>query len=301
MFEVKKLLCSILVFSVFFSEAQEIDVRGGFLADSIKIGIVVPYTLSASYSRNQTIVFPDSTYSFAPFEIDHKVYFPTRSTAEKSYDSVVYYLTSFEIHSIQRLKLPVFVVHPRDCTAVFANEDSVFLQQLIAQVPDSLSIEELPLKTNTTYQAVSWLLNYPLLLIAGAILVVVVVLGWLVFGKRIRKYFALRRLDRNHRKFNEEFGHAVDRLQRGFSTQLAESTLLLWKQYMERLTSSPITKYTSKEIFQLVRDESLAKALQKIDMTIYRQSNGLEQEPLMELQRFSQDQFNQKVQELKNG
>ncbi|MGE0587641.1 MAG: hypothetical protein AB7O48_03650 [Cyclobacteriaceae bacterium] len=297
----KKLLCSILVLTVFFCEAQEIDVRGGFLGDSIKIGIVVPYTLSASYNRNQTIVFPDSTYSFAPFEIDHKVYFPTRSTAETSYDSVVYYLSTFEIDSIQRLKLPVFVVHPQDCTAIFADEDSVFLQQLIAQVPDSLSIEDLPLKTNTAYHAVSWLLNYPLLLIAGGILIVVVIVGWLVFGKRIRKYFALRRLNRNHKRFNEEFGHSVNQLKQGFSTQLAESTLLIWKQYMERLTSSPITKYTSKEIFHLLHDQSLADALKKIDKTIYRESSQLEQEPLLELQRFSQDQFKQKVEELKNG
>ena len=285
----------------FLSTAQEVTVRGQFQQDSIKIGIVFPYTLSAQYPKSETVVFPDSTYSFAPFEFDHKTYFGTISSDQTSYDSVVYYLTSFEIDSIQSLSLPVFVVHDKDCTSVYANHDSVILQHMVAAVPDSVSIEQLPLKTNTAYLAVKWLLNYPLVLISGAVVLVVLVVIWITFGKRIKKYMRLRKLNKYHKRFLTEFNQAVDQLQNNYSAARAEATLRLWKQYMEGLLASPITKYTSKEIFNLVRDESLAQALGQIDRSIYSDRRSLEKETLTELQKFTEQKFNEKVQVIRNG
>lgn len=301
MFDRVIFVCALLLFSTLHCMAQEVRVQGRFLEDSIKIGIVFPYSLTASYPKNKTVVFPDSTFSFAPFEIDQKKYFPTKSTTSTSYDSVVYFLTSFEIDSIQTLQLPVFIVEGNDSTAIYAQKDSVFLKHLVAQVPDSVSIEKLPLKTNTAYQTVKWLLNYPFLLISGGVLLLISIIVWIVFGKRIKQYFVLRKLKKNHQKFLKEFQRAVEKLQSGYSTQQAEATLLLWKQYMERLLASPITKYTSKEIFNLVKDQSLADALRQIDKTIYRESKELKTEPLIELQRFTEQQFTNKVHEVRNG
>ena len=277
------------------------QVRGKFQTDSIKIGIVFNYSLTATYPREETILFPDSTFSFDPFEIHHKIYFPTRTTNSYSYDSVVYYLTSFEIDSVQKLSLPVFVVHPKDCTAIFASIDSVVLKQMVKHVPDSISAKELPLKTNTAYQAVSWLLNYPLLLIIGGILLIATIVVWIVFGKSIKRYLALRKLTKSHHKFIHEFSVAIDRLQSSYSISHAEAALLLWKKYMEKLLAAPYTKFTTKEIFQQVKDEQLAKALKKIDRNIYGDGIGLEKDPMLQLQQFSEQRFNEKVQEVKNG
>jgi len=81
------------------------------------------------------ILFPDSTFSFAPFELQKKIYFPTSTKNGISRDSVIYYLATYEVDSIQTLKLPVYVVNPMDCTAVFSNTDSVFFQNLVKAIP----------------------------------------------------------------------------------------------------------------------------------------------------------------------
>ncbi len=283
------------------ANAQEVLVTGRFQTDSIKIGIIFPYSLTAAYPKHKTIVFPDSTFAFEPFEIHHKKYFPTKTVENTSYDSVVYYLTSFEIDSIQRLSLPVFIVNQMDCTAVYAKPDSIFLQQLVAQLPDSLSAQELPLKVNTAYQTVSWLLNYPLLLIISGIVLVVIIVLWIIFGKRIRRYFVLRKLNRNHAKFILDFEGMIEELQNNYSRQRAESALILWKKYMEGLESNPYTKFTTKEIFQLVKDETLATALRQIDKNIYRESEALAKDPLLELRQYTEKQFHHRLEELRNG
>ncbi|MEQ8363628.1 MAG: hypothetical protein RH948_12215 [Cyclobacteriaceae bacterium] len=291
----------VLTLTSFCAQAQEVEVRGQFRTDSIKIGQPFPYSLSATYPKSNTVLFPDSTFSFEPFEIDHKKYFATKTTGETSYDSVVYFLTSFEIDTIQRISLPVFVVNRADCTAVYAQPDSVFLQQMVAEVPDSVSVEQLPLKINTAYQTVSWLLNYPLLLIIGGVLIVLIIIIWIVFGKRIRQYFVLKKLNKGYTQFKEDFESAIHELENSYSTQRAETTLSMWKQYMEQLLSKPYTKYTTKEIFLMVKNEKLAGALKQIDRTIYSGGRTLESAPLYDLKEYTEQKFHDKVQEVKNG
>ena len=72
--------------------AQEsTSVHGRFESDSVSIGEEVPYTLAARYSRNQQVLFPDSSFSFAPFEFSRKKYYTTKTSGTTSYDSVVYF------------------------------------------------------------------------------------------------------------------------------------------------------------------------------------------------------------------
>lgn len=296
-----RLVFFVLTLVSFCAQAQEVEVRGQFGTDSIKIGQPFPYSLSATYPKNMTVVFPDSTFSFDPFEIDHKKYFTTKTTGNTSYDSVVYFLTSFEIDTIQRISLPVFVVNKADCTVVFAKTDSVFLQQMVKEVPDSVSVEELPLKINTAYQTVNWLLNYPLLLIISGAIIILGIVIWIAFGKRIKKYFILKKLNKGYLQFKQDFENAIRELEKGYSTQQAETTLSMWKRYMEQLLSRPYTKYTTKEIFLMVKNEKLAGALKQIDRTIYSGARELESTPLYDLKEYTDQKFHDKVQEVKNG
>lgn len=294
----------LFVFFLFASvplRAQEVEVRGQFQVDSIKIGVSFPYSLTATYPSKLSVVFPDSTFAFDPFEIDRKVYYPTETKNGLSKDSVVYHLLSFEIDSVQRLSLPIFILHTNDCTTVRAKVDSVFLEHQVKQMPDSVAAKDLPLKTNTAYQKVIWLLNYPLLLIVAGVLIVSLIITWIIFGKRIRQYFILRKLNKYHKQFMHDYEVAVNELQSHYSITQAEATLALWKKYMEHLLATPFTKYTTKEIFQRVKDETLASALRKIDWDIYGKGKGLEKDPLIKLQQFTDRKFNEKVQEVKNG
>ncbi len=297
---------SILVISVvciLSANAQDeknIRVNGRFLVDSIKIGEAVPYSLSVYYPASSNLVFPDSTFSFAPFEFAKKKYFQTKTTNNISYDSVVYYLTTFEIDSIQSLKLPVYEINKKDCTAVFSQTDAVFLKQLVHQKLDSIEAPALPLKINTTYQNVKWLLDYPFLLALAGILILVLVVVWIVFGKRIKKYFKARNLSKNHEAFLNKFTSSVSQLNANFSTTKAEATMLLWKSYMEKLSGVPYTKYTSKEIIQQEKDKRLDTALKTVDRIIYGGSSPAS-ESFEELRTFANAQFNTQLKDIHRG
>ncbi|MBY0434837.1 MAG: hypothetical protein K2U26_12075 [Cyclobacteriaceae bacterium] len=279
---------------------QGVRVRGHFESDSISIGSVVPFSLTARYPQNRQVLFPDSTFSFKPFEINGKVFFPTKTTNGISYDSVVYLLTTFEIDSVQSLKLPVFDVVQKDCVAVYSPLDSIYFSNRVAHVPDSVSAEKLPLKTNTAYQSVQWLFDYPVYSIIGAILIVVILIVYLIFGKQIRKYFALKRLKKDYMEFMERFNRSVEKLSQGFTSRKAEETLLVWKNYMENLEKHPYTKFTSREILRLANDASLESALRSIDRGIY---GGIQSpvDSFQLLQAFSQQRFNKKETEVRNG
>jgi hypothetical protein len=280
--------------------AQTVHVKGYFDTDSAAVGQVIPYILTASYPRDKQVLFPDTTYSFAPFEPARKIFFPTRSTATTSYDSVVYFLSTFEIDSIQQLTLPVFVVQPKDCVAVYPASDSIRMRYRVTMPLDSISADKLPLKANTAYQRVKWIFNYPILLIATAVLIVAALVAWLVFGERIRKYFALRRMNRNYALFIRQFTGALDKLSANGSPRNAEEALLLWKSYMEGLVEYPFTKSTSREILRQFAHGGLGTALRTIDRGIYG-SYGATPEPFQFLQLYSQEQFQKREAEVKNG
>jgi hypothetical protein len=289
-----------MLFFAFTSLAQELKVKGRFAADSIKLGKSITFYLSASYPAKSNVLFPDSSYSFAPFEFQSKNYATTKTKDGISYDSVAYTLTTFEIDSIQSLKLPVFEIHEKDCTAVFSETDMVIFQKVVPTLPDTVQLEKIPLKTNTNYVAVSWLLNYPLLSIIGAALILLLIIGWIIFGKRIRKYFRMKSLSKNYEIFVAQFQASIDQAQANFSSQSTEAALLVWKKYLENLMDRPFTKYTSKEIREREKDEKLGSALSAIDRMIYANMRG-EREHFLNLKNYSEDQFHRKLEEVKNG
>jgi hypothetical protein len=295
------LLVLVFLLSWFYAPAQEIVVHGRFLDDSVKIGQQIRYALSAHHPASQSIVFPDSTFSFAPFEIQKKSYFPTRTHDHISDDSAVYFLSTFEIDSLQWLALPVFVIHPRDCTAVFSHADTVVLKQMVGTIPESVAGKDLPLKTNADYLNVRWLLNYPLVLLVVGILFILAIVVWIVFGKRIRKYFAIRRLTRNHFAFLDRFNQHIEKLRKESTSSVAESILVIWKKYMESLEARPYTKLTTKEILKLASDERLRLALQRVDRLVYAGDQTFSEEAFDELRLYSQEQFSKKTEEVKHG
>ena len=297
---------SILILSFIYStsaysqDEKNIRVNGRFLVDSVKIGEAVPYSLSVYYPASTNLVFPDSTFSFAPFEFTKKKYFQTKTTNNISYDSVVYYLTTFEIDSIQSLKLPVFEINKKDCTAVFSQTDDLFLKQLVHQKLDSIEAPALPLKINIAYQNVKWLLDYPFLLTLAGIVFVVLIIVWIVFGKRIKRYFKARNLSKNHKAFLSKFTSSVSQLNANFSIVKAEATMLLWKSYMEKISAVPYTKFTSKEIMEQEKDEHLGEALKTVDRIIYGGSSPAN-ETFDELRTFADNQFNTQLKDIHRG
>jgi len=280
--------------------SQEIQVKGHFEGDTVKLGQPIQFHLTATYPQSVQVLFPDSTFSFAPFEFQKKKFFTTKTENGISYDSVIYTLSTYEIDSLQRLALPVFQLQKKDCVVFYSETDTVFFKKLVNAVPDSLAINQLPLKTNTAYSPVSWLLNYPLALIIGGSLLLIAIIVWIIFGKRIRKYFTVKQLTRSHAAFINRFEQSVEKVKSSFSPELAESSVLIWKKYMEELSAKPYTKYTSREIRETENDE-LGQTLHSVDRMVYGRVSPETFDSFQQLKDFTQNRFNQKIEEVKHG
>lgn len=280
--------------------AQELKITSGFLKDSIKIGEPTGYYLTAKYPSNLTVLFPDSTFDFSPFEYDSKKYFPTVTNNSESFDSAVYFLTTFEIDSILYLTLPVFQVNQQDCTVVKSPMASIQLKQLVRDVPDSVSAEQLPLKTNTDYQPVFLQFNYPIAILIAVILVVIILVVVLVFGKRIRRYFQVQRLQKNHKLFLAQYTQYLNSIGNTYETQAVETLLFSWKKYLEKLESIPFTKLTTKETVRIIKDDSVGNNLSAVDRAIYG-NHIVKMEILEGLLEYANVRFNTKLDSITHG
>lgn len=297
----QRILLLTLVISCFSGAwAQDVKVRGGFLSDSLMIGEQTAFYLSAHYSSDLNVLFPDSTFDFKPFEYQKRNYFATRTEDGVSADSAVYYFTTFEVDRAQYLELPVFVVQAQDCTVFQSPRDSVLITQLVAHVPDTVSADKLPLKMNTAYQKVFFQFNFWILLIIAAVLIVAGVVVWIFYGKKIRAYFLAKRLRRKHFQFVNTYNIMLAQLQSTFSAITTETALSSWKKYMEQLEARPYTKLTTKETFGLIHDEGLANNLRTIDRAIYGHDTSVVG-ALQSLKTFADQQFAKKLMEVKHG
>ena len=294
------LAIGIFLGSIGVSVAQEVVVRGGFFLDSLRVGDETGYFLSATYPSNVNVIFPDSTFDFHPFEYNRRRYFPTQTADGKSYDSVIYYLSTFEVDRIQQLTLPVFQLNPQDCTTYTSNVDTVLLTELAKNIPDTVTAQNAPLKVNTIYEDVPYLFNYPILFISLAVLLVIGFVGWIFFGKKIIRHFKLKKMSKAHQRFLETYNQQVDAIKSAFSSTHTEHALAYWKNYMEQLESRPYTKLTSRETTQLENNEALGSILHNIDGAIYGHNKTVI-EPLENLRHYADQRFAKKLEEVKHG
>lgn len=299
----RKVTLSLLAFVLLpylVSAQEEVTVRGGFLSDSIKIGEQTAFYLTARYPSAMTVLFPDSTHAFAPFEYQKKEYFLTETTDGVSVDSTLYYLTTFEVGRVQALRLPVYVVHAADSTVRYSAPDTLLITQLVAQVPDTVSVDQLPLKMNTSYEEVKYDFNFWMMIIILAAVFAVAAVVWLLFGTRIRRYLKAKRMRRNHAQFSERYNALLGQLQKTFSTPATESALTTWKKYMEQLEARPYTKLTTRETLRIVKEPALTEPLSRIDKAIYGHETTVV-ESLVNLKKFADQQFHRKIKEVQHG
>ena len=293
------LVLSVLVITGAHAIAQDVLVRGGFLNDSIKVGEETSFYLSARYPKQLNILFPDTTSVFGSFEFRRKEYFPTHTEDTVSTDSVIYYLTTFEVDSTLYLSLPVFQINLQDCTLHKSNQDSILLSHTVKRLPDSLTAD-LPLKATVAYHDVPYPFNYPVAITMAMVLLITSAVIWFVFGKKIRRQLRLKQMQKAHQKFAAAYTRHLDIVKKEFTIGSAEATLAVWKKYMEQLNARPYTKLTTRETIQLEKDESLGANLRSIDGAIY--GHNVNVVPSLEnLKMFADQRFTQKLEEVKHG
>ncbi len=288
----KVLLTFLLFFIQSLGVAQNITPIGQFYNDSIQIGEPQPFTLSIKYPKELEIIFPDSLHDFSPFELTSKVYFPTKSDSIFSTDSAIYYLSTFEIDTVQYLKLPVYQINEFDSITLYTAIDSIILKQAVIAIPDSVAMI-----SNTKYIEVPMAFNYPYAIIGVLIVTIIAIAIWFMFGKTLKNKILIYRLKKRNAKFINTFDQLV-----ASKFLSSEQILLHWKNYMEKLKNEPYTKLTTKEITRVLKNKITEKALIAIDKNIY----GPKDESLLEnayssIREIAIHEYNDKVNQISNG
>ncbi|MCC5928507.1 MAG: hypothetical protein JJU28_04605 [Cyclobacteriaceae bacterium] len=245
-------------------QAQELSVKGSFNKDSTKIGEEVVFSLSVSYPRAVDLVFPDSTFNFYPFEFLKGRYFTTRSDSLMSFDSAVYYLATYEIEPVQKLRLPVYILKGKDSLPVFTKADSVFLIEMIDELP-----EEPVFLSDNTFFKIPAQFNHPYFFIGLGIFAFITLLVILFFGKKIRVAYKRWKIRKGFEKFILMFEHHKKELLENKNSASAEKLLSIWKGYLEKLDDKPYTKMTTREICNLYPGDDLKNSLRELDKSIY--------------------------------
>lgn len=301
MFRGVVLFCFIFGSSLLSVYGQQPEPRGRFMEDSLKIGQPIRYSLSIEYSQEIDIVFPDSLFNFSPFELDHKEYFPTRTKAGISYDSAVYYLVSFEIDTVQTLSLPVFRLTRNDSLLLRPQPDTIFLQQLVTEIPDSVAVESMPLRENTDYLRVDYQFNYPYFLIGLTILLIAVAAVIIFFGKTITNNIKAYRLRKRHERFILSFEQLTGSKSDSVRDH-AEKVIIHWKNYLEQLEPFPYRTLTTRELLTTEHAPELEDAMHAIDRAIYSPAvNELPQSSYEQLKQFAEDRFMLQLNKLNHG
>jgi hypothetical protein len=293
-------LFAICLSSVSLSFAQDVTVRGKFFLDSLRVGDETGFYLVAKYPSNLNIAFPDSSFNYGPFEFVSKKYFPTETRAGQSYDSVIYYLSTFEVEPFQMLSLPVFQLNELDSTTYQTDIDTISLIELAKNLPDTATAQTVPLRQNTIYEHVPKHFNYPVLVVSLIALLIIVAVVWVIFGKRIRKHFKLKKMFKAHQRFLEVYNEQVAAIKAAFSSDQTEHALAHWKRYMEQLEARPYTKLTTRETVRMENNELLGQNLHSIDGAIYGHNTRVI-ESLENLKQFADQRFSKKLEELKHG
>lgn len=285
----------LMIFSASF--CQEMTVKGAFVQDSLRIGEPIEYWLSATYPDKYDLVLPDSNFNFSPFEFSNRQYFETTSKSGQAIDSVIYSLQSFEIDSTQYLNLPALLILNRDTMESRSPIDSITLIHLVPVANDTVR-----LITNTELQGLPRQVNSPLLMIIGGGLILISLFILLIFGKKIRKHFKLKRLEKSHSFFVEQMDRYIGELKNVGESAVAENAINLWKGYIEKVENRPFTKLTSKEITQISFAEELIDPLKAVDRCVYGKLDSEKvYHDFQHLEDFAKNRYETKVNEIKEA
>lgn len=236
---------------------------GRFIQDSLRIGQPVQYVLSYRHPVQQDLFFPDESYDFQPFRLIKRDIFDTQTNKLGSLDSVVYTLISLDVTPVQSLQLPIFSrAMDRDCTAIWPGPDSIFLKQLVPYAkPVGIPFQKESHPIQLTYG-----FNYPALFRGVALLSIVLLIVVGIFGHQIRSLYHLFLFNRRHKEFVAYFRRLAKNHE---DTKQVSKILIIWKNHLEWLMKTPVSTFTTQEIYQIIPNERLLDALFELDSTIY--------------------------------
>jgi hypothetical protein len=279
----------------FSSLAQSVQVEGYFTQDSARVGERVGFVLKARYPETTQLIFPDSTFDFAPLILLEKKTFISHTEEGTTLDSAVYYVSNFSLEPSVYLSLPVYELNRYDSVTYFSNEAELKLKLTLDSIPEQPVFQD-----NNVYQPLEKNFNWLLAaLITGAVVVVVGGL-FLLFNNRIKSIFKKNREKLRWIQFERKFKRLSALLAQKPALELADEVIGLWKGYLESITDLPFQEWTSSEISEALSDQETFKALRTIEMIIYAGREAGTEDATKYLLEVAQGKYQEKLTQIRN-
>ena len=291
------ILSLLMVQSIYSLNAQKIEYKGYFIKENKTIGDTIYFISTINYPKNIEIIQPDSSNDYKTFEYIDKLIFPSLKIEDRVLDSTIYLLRTFNTDTIQSLQLSSYIINNSDSLKITSTEDNLIISNQIKKIDQSLKV-----KYNTFLSKINKLINYKYIAYIIAIILVIIGLTYILFGKKIVIFFKIHRLKKAFQSFESKFQKQQIIYKKEKSKYEIEKLLVIWKVFMEFISNKTYLSSTTKEIEKFNSNKKIISSLKEFDKTIYSPNkNILESKDINNLFNEATYNFNLKLEKIKNG
>ena len=294
----KYLILSLLILQSSYSlNAQKIEYKGYFIKENKTIGDTIYFISTINYPKNIEIIQPDSSNNYKTFEYIDKLIFPSLKIEDRILDSTIYLLRTFNTDTIQSLKLSSYIINNNDSLKITSTEDNLIISNQIQKIDQSLKV-----KYNTILSKINKLINYKYVTYIIAVILLIIGLTYILFGKKIIIFFKIHRLKKAFKSFENKFEKQKIIYKKEKSKNEIEKLLIIWKVFMEFISNKTYLSSTTKEIKKFNNNKKIITSLKEFDKNIYSPNkNILESKDINNLLYEAKHNFNVKLKKIKNG
>ena len=291
------ILSLLMVQSIYSLNAQKIEYKGYFIKENKTIGDTIYFISTINYPKNIELIQPDSSNDYKTFEYIDKLIFPSLKIEDRVLDSTIYLLRTFNTDTIQSLQLSSYIINNSDSLKITSTEDNLIISNQIKKIDQSLKV-----KYNTILSKINKLINYKYIAYIIAIILVIIGLTYILFGKKIVIFFKIHRLKKAFQSFESKFQKQQIIYKKEKSKYEIEKLLIIWKVFMEFISNKTYLSSTTKEIEKFNSNKKIISSLKEFDKTIYSPNkNILESKDINNLFNEATYNFNLKLEKIKNG
>jgi len=291
------ILSLLMVPSIYSLNAQKIEYKGYFIKENKTIGDTIYFISTINYPKNIEIIQPDSSNDYKTFEYIDKLIFPSLKIEDRILDSTIYLLRTFNTDTIQSLKLSSYIINNNDSLKITSTEDNLIISNQIQKIDQSLKV-----KYNTILSKINKLINYKYVTYIIAVILLIIGLTYILFGKKIIIFFKIHRLKKAFKSFENKFEKQQIIYKKEKSKNEIEKLLIIWKVFMEFISNKTYLSSTTKEIKKFNNNKKIITSLKEFDKNIYSPNkNILESKDINNLLYEAKHNFNVKLKKIKNG
>ncbi len=272
------------------TNAQKDKLEAFFSNSKAELGQPIIYSVIYAHAPELIIQFPNDNHDFEPFHLQNIDIKNTVTIDGISYDTILYTLLTFEKDSIQRFSLPILRKQKDRYKQVYWDTIYTPVDSFeIAFIVPETELKEPKLRANLDFKSPIYDFNYPFILFALALGVILLILIYVFFGEKIKKRIKIWHLNKQNRRFLLSYDRLI---YNNLNDSDIKETLALSKFYLSKLLKMPFTTYTTKQMVSYFQDSNLTSLLNKIDRMIYAKHRAKEDlKTLEELRQFCVSHF----------